>query len=183
MEKITSEATIKRFRELISAWVDNLDSNITGQIYALCPFHDDTNASFSADLDAAKWTCHGCGLSGGLKEFLASLRACLFSGDPRYPAPTHCYDYRDEEGRLLFQVWRWDDFPLPGEKVFGAGISVGESDGRQQRRPGIKGVRRVLYRLPEVLAADTVIIVEGEKCAERLSADLKGCGEKMGEEQ
>jgi hypothetical protein len=183
MPKGTSEATIKSFRELISAWVRNLDHGTPGQIYDLCPFHDDNNASLSADLDAAKWTCHGCSLSGGLKEFRDSLRACLLSGDPRYPAPTDCYDYCDEEGRLLFQVWRWDDFPLPGEKAFEAGISVVGSDGRQQRRRGTKGVRRVLYRLPEVLAADTVIIAEGEKCADCLSAALRGCGERMGEEQ
>ena len=34
----------------------------------------------------------------------------------------------------------------------------------------LEGVRRVLYRLPEVLAAEEVMLVEGEKDADRLRA-------------
>ena len=71
------------------------------------------------------------------------------------------YDYRDEDDNLLFQVVRFDP------------------KGFSQRRPGgagdwewdLKGVRRVLYRLPELLAADPakpVFIVEGEKDADNL---------------
>jgi len=73
------------------------------------------------------------------------------------------YDYRDEQGALLFQV---------GRKV---------PKGFVQRRPDRNGgwiwklddTRRVLYRLPEVLAADpsqTVDVVEGEKDVDRLWA-------------
>jgi AAA domain len=70
------------------------------------------------------------------------------------------YDYRDEQGHLLYQVVRY--VQPNGEKTF------------RQRRPdggddwiwSITGVRRVLYRLPEVLeaiAAEKVIcIAEGE---------------------
>ena len=71
------------------------------------------------------------------------------------------YDYRDENGALLFQVVRY------GPKTF------------RQRRPDgsggwswrVKGVRPVPYRLPELLtAADApVFIVEGEKDADRLA--------------
>ena len=70
------------------------------------------------------------------------------------------YDYRDEGGHLLFQVVR-----KTGKKFV-------------QRRPSgpdwiwkLDGCRRVLYRLPELLAADvskTVYIVEGEKDVETL---------------
>lgn len=74
------------------------------------------------------------------------------------------YDYMDAGGRLLYQVCR-----------------MAPKDFRQRRPDGkggwvwnLQGVARVLYRLPEVLAAvergDVVFIVEGEKDVERLRA-------------
>ncbi len=76
------------------------------------------------------------------------------------------YDYFDEAGTLLFQVQRRQD------KTF------------VQRRPdkiagtyvySLKGVRRVLYRLPELVASDateSVFFVEGEKDVD----NLRGAG-------
>src|SRR3990172_6662520 len=71
------------------------------------------------------------------------------------------YPYHDEHGTLLFQVVRFNP------KTF------------RQRRPDgqagwtwrVSGVRRVLYRLPELLAADPaawVFLCEGEKDVDRL---------------
>ncbi len=70
------------------------------------------------------------------------------------------YDYKDERGNLLFQVVR-----KSGKRFL-------------QRRPDgdnwiwqTSGIRRVLFRLPEILAADTskpVYIVEGERDVETL---------------
>jgi hypothetical protein len=87
------------------------------------------------------------------------------------------YDYTDENGELLFQTVRFDP-----------------KDFRQRRpdpaRPGswignLDGVRRVPYRLPDLLAAahDTVLVVEGEKDADRLTeagfvATSSPCGAK-----
>lgn len=67
------------------------------------------------------------------------------------------YRYRDEAGAYLFDVVRFQP-----------------KDFRQQAANGawsIKGIRRVLYRLPELLAAPeaSVLIVEGEKDADRLA--------------
>lgn len=70
------------------------------------------------------------------------------------------YDYRDEKGVLLYQAVRFE-----------------AKDFRQRRPDGdgwkwnLDGVRRVPYRLPEILAAppeSTVFIVEGEKDVEAL---------------
>ena len=77
--------------------------------------------------------------------------------------PEATYDYRDEAGDLLFQVVR-----LPGKQF-------------RQRRPdtgarsgwvwSIAGVRRVLYRLPELLASSgPVYVVEGERDSDTLRA-------------
>ena len=76
------------------------------------------------------------------------------------PRLVKSYDYRNESGTLLYQVQRFE----PKKFV--------------QRRPDgdgwiykIKDVRRVPYRLPELLAAplkNSIYIVEGEKDVDRL---------------
>lgn len=77
------------------------------------------------------------------------------------------YDYRDSDGVLVYQAVRYEN--PEGKKRF------------SQRRPNpeqkgmwidsVKGVNRVLYRLPELIQADKslpVFIVEGEKKVEAL---------------
>ncbi len=86
------------------------------------------------------------------------------SEKPKRGKHTHTYPYVDENGVLLFEVWRYAD-----------------PKGFAQRRPdpashdgwkwSLGDVRRVLYRLPELLAADpaqTVFVCEGEKDANGL---------------
>lgn len=80
-------------------------------------------------------------------------------------APVATYEYEDEVGKVLFQVRR---FQPPGQhKTFRQGTVV---DGRF--KAGMDGVRRVPYRLPEVLKArengETIVVVEGEKDVETL---------------
>ncbi|HOX27259.1 MAG TPA: CHC2 zinc finger domain-containing protein [Candidatus Krumholzibacteria bacterium] len=146
-----------------------------GHLVGLCPFHKDSNPSFGYDTKTGAWECFsGCGKgsafdylmqrsSRGFKEVLVELGEGL-----GLPPPSDngdgtgqvVYSYRDEAGTELFQVVR-----APGKKFW-------------QRRPngsggyinGLRDVRRVLYRLPELLAHpnDTVFVVEGEKDVERL---------------
>jgi len=71
------------------------------------------------------------------------------------------YDYHDERGELLFQVLRRPGKRFVQRRPDGAGGWVWKLD----------GVRRVPYRLPELVAADstkTVWIVEGEKDVDTL---------------
>ena len=74
------------------------------------------------------------------------------------------YDYVNEDGELLYQAVRYDpkDFRQRAPKPDGTWSWT------------IKGVRRVLYRLPEVLAAvadgKTIYICEGEKDVEAARA-------------
>ncbi|OLL70101.1 hypothetical protein Ae168Ps1_6338c [Pseudonocardia sp. Ae168_Ps1] len=74
------------------------------------------------------------------------------------------YGYCDEYGRLIYEVSRW----VPKEFT----VRVVDSAGRRQPRWPVKS-RRVLYRLPSVLAAITagtpVWLVEGEKDADALT--------------
>lgn len=74
------------------------------------------------------------------------------------------YRYVDENGRLLFEVCRFAGKRFRQRRPDGAGGWTWN----------LKDTRRVLYRLPEVLAAvregRTVFIVEGEKDVESLAA-------------
>jgi putative DNA primase/helicase len=140
---------------------------------ALCPAHDDRNPSLSVTEAANGKVLINCFGGCSLESVLGAMglqKSDLFPDDPtrrnghseRKPkAKRHIdktYDYRDEEGKLLYQVVRYKP------KDF------------KQRQPDGKGgwiwsltdppVRRILYRLPELRAADPTawtFIVEGEK--------------------
>jgi hypothetical protein len=75
------------------------------------------------------------------------------------------FAYRDESGKLLYTIERWE----PGSKGQRKDFKAKAPDGSFST----KGIRRVLYRLPELVAADVgelVFIVEGEKHADALAA-------------
>ncbi len=127
---------------------------------ARCPAHGDQKNSLGvAEGRDGKTLLHcyaGCAYE--------TLRARLgLNGDAAGRQIVAVYDYQDEQGALLYQAVRF------APKEF------------RQRRPDGRGgfvwslgdVRRVLFRLPELFAADkqeTVFVVEGEKDAERLAA-------------
>jgi 5S rRNA maturation endonuclease (ribonuclease M5) len=139
-----------------------------GQWQARCPAHEDNKASLSikrGDDGRALLHCHaGCAVKDICKA-LGITEAVLFpksNSQPRKPQIVATYGYRNELGELLYQAVRYSP------KAF------------RQRRPdgkggwlwNMKGVRRVLYRLPELIAADKVALVciaEGEKDVERLA--------------
>lgn len=92
---------------------------------------------------------------------------CGTSHGPDDPIEWHnieiAYDYRDERGKLLYQVVRKIPKDFRQRKPDGSGgwiWSIGD-------------VRRVLYRLPQLLKApidQPIYIVEGEKDADRLAS-------------
>jgi predicted P-loop ATPase len=103
------------------------------------------------------WHDHEANHGGGVWE-LCQLAGLAGNGHDTVTSAWVTYDYRDERGALLFQVVR-----KPGHKFFQR-----EPDGT----PGIKGVRRVIYRLPQLLGSDglePVFICEGEKDADNLA--------------
>jgi hypothetical protein len=137
---------------------------------AKCPAHADKKPSLSITESSGKLllTCHaGC----SFESIIAAIPHVNGNGARHEVAH---YDYRDANGDLLFQAVRFEP------KDF------------RQRRPGddgswvwdLKNTSRVLYRLPELLAADateTIFVVEGEKDADRLcrsglTATCNPCG-------
>ena len=84
------------------------------------------------------------------------------------------YDYRDEQGELLFQVCRMEPKDFCQRRPDGNGWTW-----------KVKGVRRVPYRLPELIGTGdrVVCIVEGEKDADRLWAGRSGDHQRRRREQ
>ena len=158
-------------------------------LHGCCPFmgHTDQNPSFSVTTAAGSggvWNCFGCGKSGKLVDFEvylsedatgvtvdrteahkrveAALRS-LGLGDSAKSHPSDVvYDYVDSDGVVISQTVR----------------PRGDKTKMYRRRPhpdkpdryitNLKGCVDLLYRLPEVMKADTVIIVEGEPDVESL---------------
>lgn len=165
--------------------VDKVDNN---QWMAKCPAHDDEKASLAISTGKSGSIlihCHADCDKEDVLEAVGLSTQDLFPGKQkrsssckvkrkRRPEPLETptnvtqageivaeYDYRDESRERLFQVVRFEP------KDF------------RQRRPNGQGgwtwklgdVRRVLYRLPELLTTDpskTVYLVEGEKDVDRL---------------
>jgi hypothetical protein len=139
---------------------------------ARCPAHDDRNPSLSIGQGhdgRALVHCHrGC----TLEEIAAAAHldvSDLFEPDdkPADPAPrvvVERYDYVDEQGTLLFQV----------ERTKPKGFRQRKPDGRGGWEYKLGDVRRVLYRLPQVVAAvkagKLIAVVEGERDVHTLEA-------------
>lgn len=138
-----------------------------------CPAHDDNQASLHVSPSAAGVLLN-CFANCDTKAILDAVNldwSALFherdtavsedTWTPVGPA-SHVYQYTDEYGNLLYEVLR---IPQGAGKTF------------RQRRPSgdpvrpwewkLEGVRRVLYRLPQIIAAvrngETIWIPEGEK--------------------
>jgi len=127
---------------------------------ALCPAHDDKVRSLSVREAGHKILLH-CFAGCSVKEVCAALGievADLFtdhhSSNPRSRVVAE-YDYRDEKGNLLYQVVRYDPKDFRVRRPNGHGWIW-----------NLDGVSRVLYRLPELVKASSVLIPEGEKDVE-----------------
>lgn len=158
--------------DVFLARLDGLKAKGAGWI-ARCPAHVDHNPSLSVDLgDDGRVLLH-CFAGCETRDVLAALRlepSNLFPTNGHRPElrrpralgkPVATYDYRDDAGNLVYQAVRYEP-----------------KDFRPRRpdpsAPGgwaykLDGVPRVLYRLADVLAADTsetVYYCEGEKDAD-----------------
>lgn len=131
-----------------------------------CPFHEDHNPSAGLYEKDGVWRfkCQTCGAGGDIEDVRKLLdgrstnTTCSNGHSPRREVCR--YTYTDEAGKPLFQKIRYEP-KKPN------GFSLCRPDGN----PGLGDVRRVLYRLPELLAADVgtmVIIAEGEKDVDNL---------------
>lgn len=132
-----------------------------------CPVTQHKRYHRPVTIDPAKnlWHCNDCKRGGSVIDWVMHERRCdsaqamrELSGSNGAPEIVATYDYTNEGGNLIFQCVRtkpkdfWQRRP----------------DGKGEWINNLQGVRRVLYRLPEVIAASTVCVAEGEKDCDNL---------------
>lgn len=133
-----------------------------GEYVCWCPFHADGQGKppHQPNLSASirGFICHACGAKGGLQK-LAQHLGILAAGNGAFEAT---YDYQDEHGNLMYQALR-----KPGKQFL-----FRRPDGKGGWIWNLKGVKRIPYRLPQLLANqdEPVYVVEGEKDADRLAS-------------
>ena len=134
---------------------------------ACCPAHDDRKASLSISVDGRATKilvhCHaGCQPEAICSAAGIDIRDLFLDQDVTARASKVArkvvarFSYVDEGGSVLFEVQRFSP----------KGFSQRRPDGQGGWINNLDGVRRVLYHLPEVIAAKQVIVTEGEKDVE-----------------
>ncbi len=138
---------------------------------ALCPVHDDRQASLSINVGNDGRTllyCHaGCDVSDVVSAIGLEMKD-LFPASA--PLEDTQYIYMDENAEPLYMVKRYYD--QQGQKHF----AQYHWDGDKFVIGGMKDIRRVPYRLPELLMGvakgHTIQIFEGEKDVDRWVSEL-----------
>jgi 5S rRNA maturation endonuclease (ribonuclease M5) len=168
--------TLENFRRYYIRELPTLDSSATQQDVC-CQFHNDSTPSLSVKMEAGEWFCHACSFGGGMVHFemrlldvedkrLAwqsigmKLGFTLFGKKLGQPTSEHVW--RDLDGEILFVLRRYAD---------GSGRPYHLVAGKKKMKLGMGSARgkRSFYNLPEVLAANTVVLVEGETKADPLA--------------
>jgi Protein of unknown function (DUF3631) len=131
---------------------------------ARCPSHDDTKPSLSVKEGDDECAVMHCFVGCPNEQIVAALKlnmADLFPPKPSrdgWGPVVATYRYRGEDGCVLFEKRRFANKNFSQRQPDGTG--------------NIEGVRRVPYRLPELLdgvrAGRWIFVVEGEKAADRL---------------
>ena len=155
---------LKQQHNIVDIVSKRVDLTHKGTEYiGLCPFHDDTKRSLMVNPTKQIFKCFACGAGGDLfdwfKQLGADYKTELGLNDtpkPRKQNPTHTstWTYLTADGAEHCQVHRFD-YP----------------DGSKDVKPWTAGKygapkTRILYNLPNVINAEHVVVVEGEKAAD-----------------
>jgi len=150
--------------EFYSPYVEGLKRISNTEYQGHCPFGQnhsdgrDEHPSFSVNVETGIYYCHACGAKGNYKTFCREM-GILSSDDQQRPEAI--FQYRDADGNLLYEVCRFPGKRFLQRKPDGQGGYIWKT----------KDVKRVLYRLSELLKADPdkwIFIPEGEKHVDRL---------------
>lgn len=149
--------------ELVADMLEDMDLvsprfSSGGTVAFRCPAHDDRVASGSlseGEDGRALLYCHGGCETEAIVTALGLEMKDLFVGER---VEDKYYEYTAEDGTPLFRVVRFTPKGFTQERME-AGVY----------KPGLNGVRRVLYNLEGVVRAQELYVVEGEKDADRLN--------------
>ncbi|MBI4245249.1 MAG: hypothetical protein HY606_14255 [Planctomycetes bacterium] len=154
--------------EYILNYLQTIDTRqaTNGEYIFRCPKHSnddgyDEHPSFSYNVEKRVGKCFSCHFSG---NDISIAEALSFEYDTTNEARrevVEVYPYNDEHGNLLFEVVRYNP------KGFNQRRPNSENNGKWIYN--LNGIRRVLYRLPELIHCEKdsiVLILEGEKDVE-----------------
>ena len=174
-----TEDVLRRYFESALRLCKRTENGLSG----CCPFptHDDRTPSFSVELkdgNGGRWNCFGCGKSGKLVDFevhrsedatgrtinrtdahrlvIDKLRGLGVTESATEKSNDVAYAYCDEFGEIITETVR------PGGKKVGMYRRRPNPDAPGKYISNVKNCPNLLYRLPEVIESDTVIVVEGE---------------------
>ncbi len=171
---------------LLRSTLEDYGAVFTGRNSFKCPVHEDKNASAGMFRKDGHWRykCQGCEWSGDVVDLYKLLGKGVEKREPRkQPPPAQKkpitqeeamaqlerhgeivtgYKYENTDGSVSFNIVRMID--EHGGKVI---RPVTPIDGGYHL--SVPEAPRILYNLPKVLKADTVVVVEGEKCADSLN--------------
>lgn len=143
-----------------------------------CPFHTDSVPSLRINPAKQTWFCDPCQIGGDVFDFVKKLRGGVAFADKlafladragvppaasATPMPAvidTTYAYRDEQGTVLYETVRYKPKTFRQRRPSGEGSWLWNLD----------GVRRVVYRLPDLQGREAIYICEGEKDCEALWA-------------
>jgi 5S rRNA maturation endonuclease (ribonuclease M5) len=149
--------SLMQIQDLLSR-LNNIKKSSAGW-QACCPSHEDKTASLAVS-EGEKGILLNCFAGCSIKDIVETMglkMSDLFYDDKPAKAKETVYDYTDKKGVLLYQVVR------KSGKKFVQRRMVGDTP-----TYNLKGVRRTIFKLPAVLRAKTVFIVEGERDVETL---------------
>lgn len=161
----------------IDEFLDKLEGvSANGSGYkAVCPSHEDREASLQVterEDGSLGVYCHaGCDTTNVMKSLGLGM-SDLFPNARRHDQlPEAVYAYADEFRDVLFEAVR-----MPGKRFMQRHYDPDHPDAKDDGYVyNLEGVRRVVFRLPELIEAikenRTIYIVEGEKDALRLAQE------------
>lgn len=159
--------------EMVSSYGIELKAGAKGELVALCPFHNEKTPSFTVNPVKNVFYCFGCGINGSVIDFVSkkdgsTIGQAMEKLSKRHPGAiaSHSsksleiekkYFYYNEKNEEVFRVIRYKPKTFRQCRVV---------DGKPVW--SLEGVKRVLYRLPQIIKAQQVLITEGEKDVETL---------------
>lgn len=186
-EQVIAENPLRAYCEDLGC---RFKQTANGEAMALCPLpaHNDKTPSFHIYDNETKWKCFGCNEGGNIADLISIMelrdpdevwRELAKDADggngkskPKLKAKakplsldyrtSETYEYKDGFGKTLFCVDRQE---AGDSKKF---IQYHVVNGK--RVNNLDGVTRVLYRLRDVMRAETVCLCEGEKCVHALES-------------
>lgn len=145
--------------------------------FALCPFHEETDPSFSIDPETGNFYCFGCGAKGTIQKFLSMMQensmdtkdtkkvSIKITAKPEDYEVHTAYNYYDPYGNLLYVKHRYEQPKKDGipKKTFSI-----EYTGKDKSLH--------FYNLPVLPAVDAnteIWLAEGEKCVEEIQKRIE----------